>query len=61
LSRIEPAVDHLVAHIEYADPSLRIPSQGVGHGTFAVPADQVVDVPAATAKASTAAGPGANP
>ena len=51
LSRIEPAVDHLVAHIEYADPSFRIPSQGVGHGTFAVPADQVVDMPAATAKA----------
>ena len=61
LSRIEPAVDHLVAHIEYADPSFRIPSQGVGHGTFAVPADQVVDMPAATAKAATAAGPGANP
>ena len=46
LSRIEPAVDHLVAHIEYADPSFRIPSQGVGHGTFAVPANQVVDMPA---------------
>jgi NADH-quinone oxidoreductase subunit M len=60
LSRIEPAVDHLVAHIEYADPSFRIPSQGVGHGTFAVPANQVVDMPPSTAKA-TAAGTGANP
>lgn len=60
LSRIEPAVDHLVAHIEYADPSFRIPSQGVGHGTFAVPANQVVDMPPATARA-TAAGTGANP
>ncbi len=59
LSRIEPAVDHLVAHIEYADPSFKIPAQGAGHGIFAVPADQVVDLPAATAK--TAAGSGGNP
>jgi len=48
LSRIQPAVDHLIAHVEYADPSLKIPAGGVGHGTFAVPADQVVDVPAVT-------------
>ena len=60
LSRIEPAVDHLVAHIEYADPSFKIPASGVGHGTFAVPADQVVDVPATTT-ASAAAGPGGKP
>jgi NADH-quinone oxidoreductase subunit M len=57
LDRIQPAVDHLVAHVEYADPSLRIPSQGVGHGTFAVPADQVVDLPLAGQK-TTAAGAG---
>jgi NADH-quinone oxidoreductase subunit M len=43
LSRIEPAVNHLVAHMQYADPSLKIPRQGVGHGTYAVPAGQVVD------------------
>ena len=60
LSRIEPAVDHLVAHIEYADPSFKSRRRESGHGTFAVPADQVVDLPAATAKA-TAAGTGANP
>jgi NADH-quinone oxidoreductase subunit M len=54
LSRIQPAVDHLVAHVEYADPSLRIPSQGVGHGTFAVPADQVVDLPVGGQKTSAA-------
>jgi NADH-quinone oxidoreductase subunit M len=45
LDRIQPAVDHLVAHVEYADPSLHLPSQGVGQGTFAVPSDQVVDLP----------------
>jgi NADH-quinone oxidoreductase subunit M len=60
LSRIEPAVDHLVAHIEYADPGFKIPSSGVGHGTFAVPADQVVDVPGPSGTA-TAAGRGVNP
>jgi NADH-quinone oxidoreductase subunit M len=54
LERIQPAVDHLVAHVEYADPSLRIPSQGVGHGTFAVPADQVVDLPVGGQKTSAA-------
>jgi NADH-quinone oxidoreductase subunit M len=43
LSRIQPAVNHLVAHMEYADPGLKIPSSGVGHGNYAVPADQVVD------------------
>jgi NADH-quinone oxidoreductase subunit M len=54
LERIQPAVDHLVAHVEYADPSLRIPSHGVGHGTFAVPADQVVDLPVGGQKTSAA-------
>jgi NADH-quinone oxidoreductase subunit M len=54
LTRIQPAVDHLVAHVEYADPSLRIPSQGVGHGTFAVPPDQVVDLPVGGQKTSAA-------
>jgi NADH-quinone oxidoreductase subunit M len=61
LSRIQPAVDHLVAHIEYADPSFKIPSSGVGHGTFAVPADQVVDVPTAKTQAATATSAGGNP
>lgn len=62
LTRVQPAVDHLVAHIEYADPSFSVPASGTGHGIFAVPADQVVDLPAPGAKASAAAaGKGANP
>jgi NADH-quinone oxidoreductase subunit M len=57
LSRIQPAVDHLIAHVEYADPNLRLPTSGLGHGTFAVPSDQVVDVPApGTSKAASANG-----
>jgi NADH-quinone oxidoreductase subunit M len=59
LDRIQPAVNHLVAHIEYADPSFKIPASSVGHGTFAVPANQVVDIPANGTKA--AAGAGGNP
>jgi NADH-quinone oxidoreductase subunit M len=61
LSRIQPAVNHLVYHLEYADPSFKVPAAGVGHGTFAVPSDQVVDLPAASSKsasAKTAAAPG---
>lgn len=47
LTRIQPAVNHLLAHMEFADPSLKIPGQGVGHGTYAVPPSQVVDTNAA--------------
>lgn len=53
LSRIQPAVNHLVDHVEFADPAFKIPSQGVGHGTYAVPADQNVG---ATGAGSSAAG-----
>ncbi|MGH9105896.1 MAG: complex I subunit 4 family protein [Acidimicrobiales bacterium] len=53
LTRIQPSVNHLVSHMEYADPSLKIPSQGVGHGKYAVPPDQVVDMP--TTRAATPA------
>jgi len=55
LTRIEPAVDHLVHHVEYADPSFKIPAGSVGRGTYAVPADQVVDVPGPKPAGGTAA------
>jgi NADH-quinone oxidoreductase subunit M len=55
LSRIEPAVDHLVAHVEAADPHFRLPAKAIGRGIFAVPADQVVDLPAAGARVTAAA------
>jgi NADH-quinone oxidoreductase subunit M len=61
LSRIQPAVDHLVSHIEYADPAFKIPASGVGHGTFAVPSDQVVDLPAGRSTSSATASSGSNP
>jgi NADH-quinone oxidoreductase subunit M len=46
LTRIQPAVNHLVSHLEFADPSLKIPAQGRGHGTYAVPSDQDVNTSA---------------
>ena len=61
LTRIEPAVNHLVSHLEFADPGFRMPASGVGHGTFAVPSNQVVDFPAAKGKATAAVSTGGNP
>jgi len=58
LSRIQPAVDHLVLHMEYADPSLKIPASALIQGTVAVPKNQVVDLPVGS---RSAAGAGSNP
>jgi NADH-quinone oxidoreductase subunit M len=58
LSRIQPAVNHLIAHVEYADPSFKLPPSTVGHGIYAVPPNQVVDVPAAGSKAAVGTGGG---
>ena len=58
LNRIQPAVNHLVQHIEYADPSFKLPPSTVGHGVYAVPPDQVVDLPASGSTAKAASGGG---
>jgi len=58
LTRIEPAVDHLVAHVEAADPQLKLPPKARGALRVAVPADQVVDLPASRVKAAAAKGAG---
>lgn len=58
LTRIQPAVNHLVQHIEYADPSFKLPASTVGHGTYAVPTDQVVDLPASGSTRSATTGTG---
>jgi NADH-quinone oxidoreductase subunit M len=58
LNRIQPAVNHLVAHIEYADPSFKLPPSTVGHGIYAVPPNQVVDVPGPGTTARTASAGG---
>ncbi len=56
LSRIQPAVNHLVQHIEYADPSFKLPPSAQGHGIYAVPPNQVVDVPAPGSTRTASAG-----
>jgi len=61
LNRIQPAVNHLVAHMEYADPSLKLPASTVGHGIYAVPPDQVVNVPSEVSKAAPVPSTGAAP
>ncbi len=52
LSRIEPAVDHLVAHVEAVDPHFKLPAKALGPARAAVPANQVVDLPSNGVKAA---------
>jgi NADH-quinone oxidoreductase subunit M len=44
LNRVTPSVDHLLAHVQAADPALHVPSDGRSRVVYAVPANQVVDV-----------------
>ena len=50
LDRIEPSVNHLIAHVEQVDPSLKLPAKGVGPAVAVGPADDV-DSPGALATA----------
>jgi hypothetical protein len=43
LSRVQPSVSHLLAHVQAADPSLHIPVSGRSKLTYAVPDSQRVD------------------
>jgi NADH-quinone oxidoreductase subunit M len=43
LDRVTPSVDHLLAHVEAANPGLHIPSEGRSKIVYAVPPDQNVD------------------
>jgi NADH-quinone oxidoreductase subunit M len=54
LDRIQPSVNHLIAHVQHVDPSLHIPAKGVGPVIAVGPADDV-DGPV------TPAGPAAAP
>jgi NADH-quinone oxidoreductase subunit M len=56
LDRINPSVNHLIAHMQHVDPSLHIPPHGLGR-VIAVPPRDDVDGPAAGASGgATAAG-----
>ena len=57
LDRIQPSVDHLIAHVQHVDPGLRVPRTGLDPpGSGAVSASEDVDgpLPAGSSTASTA-------
>jgi NADH-quinone oxidoreductase subunit M len=58
LDRIQPSVNHLIAHMQHADPALHLPAKGVGPVIAVGPADDVDNVPVATG--SSAAAPAAS-
>jgi hypothetical protein len=53
LDRINPAVNHLIAHVQHVDPALHIPTKGLGPVIAVGPADDV-DGPVQATKASAA-------
>jgi NADH-quinone oxidoreductase subunit M len=55
LDRIEPSVNHLIAHVQNVDPSLKLPAKGVGPAVAVGPADDV-DSPAVLASAGVPTG-----
>ena len=59
LDRIQPSVDHLIAHVQHVDPGLHVPSSGVGPVVAVGPADEVDSGPGTgSAAAASASGPG---
>ncbi len=56
LDRIQPSVNHLIAHVQHVDPALHIPAKGVGPVIAVGPAD---DVDTAVTPAGPAAAPAA--
>jgi NADH-quinone oxidoreductase subunit M len=58
LDRIEPSVNHLLAHVQHVDPSLKIPAKGLGRVVAVVPADDVDSAaPPATSDQAAAVAP----
>jgi hypothetical protein len=61
LDRINPAVNHLIAHVQHVDPSLHIPTKGLGPVIAVGPADDVDGpIPATTSSAGSALATGGN-
>ena len=61
LDRVTPSVDHLLAHVVHADPSVHVPSEGRGTIRYTVPANQNVDTGGATPTSGLASAAGPNP
>jgi len=58
LDRIQPSVNHLIAHVQHVDPSLHVPAKGVGPVVAVGPNDNV-DSPLPGAPAGGGAAVGA--
>ncbi len=55
--RVNPSVEYLLGHVQQSAPNAGVPSQGSSAIKYTVPADQNVDVPAATASTSSGSSP----
>lgn len=56
--RVNPAVDHLLSHVEVAAPQVHVPREGRPQVTYTVPADQNVDAGASTTASVRSTGQG---
>jgi NADH-quinone oxidoreductase subunit M len=56
LDRIQPSVNHLIAHVQHADPALHLPAKGVGPVVAVGPADEVDSGPGTVGAAASSAG-----
>jgi NADH-quinone oxidoreductase subunit M len=62
LDRINPSVNHLIAHVQHVDPSLHIPTKGLGPVVAVGPKDDVDGpLPATTAAARSGTGAAGRP
>jgi hypothetical protein len=59
LDRIQPSVDHLIAHVQHVDPGLHVPASGLDPATAgAVGASEDVDGPLPSGSASASGSSG---
>ena len=58
LDRVTPSVNHLLAHVQTADPDAHVPPSGQASITYSVPPDQDVDNGARTVASTGSAGAG---
>jgi NADH-quinone oxidoreductase subunit M len=64
LDRIQPSVDHLIAHVQHVDPSLHVPRKGLGPVVAVGPRDDVdgpLPPPSSSGSSSAASGSGVTP
>ncbi|MGH9126210.1 MAG: NADH-quinone oxidoreductase subunit M [Acidimicrobiales bacterium] len=58
LDRIQPSVDHVLAHVQYQDPALHVPAKGLGPAVTVSPGQNVDVAPAQTTASRPSSRPG---